>query len=361
MSDATTKRMLAPFIEQAPSPMFLSSFFKSTPQDYHNSETVEIDVQRDGEDLAIVVTGGPGNGQNENEDTVFSSKELAPPEFDEVFTINAHKLLKRNAGDNPFDDVDYQASAMLRAFAGFSKLQGKIRRSVEQMSSQVFQTGKLSLLNKAGLVAYDLDFQPKSALFAAAAVVWAADGSTGNPLKDIGDRATLIRTYGRRNPDTLIFGDTAWTRFLKNADVRESFERDKLGLGALVRTDLPEDATLQGIVSIGSYQFKCYTYNGRYNHPQTGTSTPYVGDENVLILSSKARLTLSFGRIPILFPDKRVLDMLPGRIMDSSRGIDLTVHSWLEAGGKQLKVSAGTRPLAIPVEIDSFGCIDITP
>ncbi len=360
MSDATTKRMLAPFIEQAPTPMFLSSFFRSSPADYHNSETVEIDVQRDGEDVAVVVTGGPGNGQNENEDSVFSNKELAPPTFDEVFTINAHKLLKRNAGDNPFDDPDFQASAMLRAFAGFAKLQGKIRRSVEHMSSQVLQTGQLTLLNKAGVTAFTLDFSPKTALFAAVTTTWAADGSTGNPLADIGARAVLVRTHGRRNPDTLIFGDTAWTRFLKNADVRENFRRDGLGLGAFNPTDMPEDATLQGVVSIGSYKFKCFTYNGRYNHPQTGTSTPYVGDENVIMLSSKARLSLSFGRIPILFPEKRVISEMPTRLMDPGTGIDLTTHSWLENGGKQLKVSAGTRPMTIPVEIDSFACIDIT-
>lgn len=360
MSDAATKRMLAPFVEEAPAPTFLASFFKSPPENYHNSETVEIDIERDGEDVAVVVTGGPGNGQNQNEDSVFSNKEFPPPTYDEVLTINAHKLLKRNPGENPFADVNYQASAILRAFKGFRKLQGKIRRGVELMASQVLQTGQLTLINKAGVTAYTLDFSPKSAHFAAVSTTWAADGTSGDPMGDINARAAIVRANGRRSPDTLIFGDTAWARFLLNAAVKTAMTRDGLGLGALDGKDEPEDATFQGYIRIGSYRYKMYTYNARYNHIQTGASTPYVGDERVIMLSSKARLDLSFGRIPILMPEKRALDALPPRIMDSARGIDLTVHSWLESGGKELKVSAGTRPLTIPTEIDSFACIDIT-
>lgn len=361
MSDAATKRMLAPFVEEAPAPTFLASWFKSPPENYHNSETVELDIERDGEDVAVVVTGGPGNGQNENEDSLFSNKELTPPEYDEVLTIKASKLLKRNPGENPFADPNYQASAILRTFKGFRKLQAKIRRGIEVMASQVLQTGQLTLINKAGVTAYTLDFSPKSAHFAAVGTAWSADGQTGDPMADIQARAAVVRANGHRSPDTLIFGDTAWTRFLIHPKVIAALSRDGLGLGALDGKDEPEDATFQGFIRIGSYKYKMYTYSARYNHIQTGVSTPYVGDERVIMLSSKARLDLSFGRIPILMPEKRALDALPPRIMDSARGIDLTVHSWLEDGGKFLKVSAGTRPLTIPTEIDSFACLDITP
>lgn len=356
MSDAATKRMLAPFIEIAPAPMFLSGFFRTGPQNLHNSEAVELDVQRDGEDVAIAITDNSG-GRRENENSQYSNKLFVPPKFDEELPINAHTLLKREPGVDPFQDADYQASLILRAFRGFAKLQNKIRRAVELMVSQVLTTGALTMLNNAGTTIFSMSFSPKGTHFVTP-TAWAADGSTGAPITDLSSLAGVIRADGRTNPDTLVFGQGAWIRFLKNADVRVYLQRDGLGLGQLNPTTRGVGATFQGIVTVGAYQFQCWTYNGMYAHPQTGTPTPYVGDNKVLMLSSTARLELSFGSIPIIKPELRVLE-LPSRISDGARGIDLTVHSWIENGGKQLVVSAGTRPLPIPVEIDSFGALTV--
>jgi hypothetical protein len=354
MSDAVTKRMLAPFIEEAPRPRFLSGFFKSPPQNFHNSQTVEIDIQRDGEDVAIAITDLV-SGRRYNENGQHSNKEFEPPVFDETLVIQAHSLIKREAGADPFEDPDYQASAILRAFRGFKKLQNKIARAIELMASQVLSTGNLTLINAAGTSVFTMSFSPKGTHFTTP-TAWAVGGGSGTPLADLSSLAGVIRADGRSNPDILVFGQGAWLRFLDNAAVQKALTRDGLGLGTLNPQMRGEGATFQGVVTVGAYQFQCWTYNGGYAHPQTGTWTPYVADNKVLMISSKARLDLSFGNIPIIMPEKRVLE-LPSRIMDSAGGIDLTVHSWLEGGGKQLCVSAGTRPLTIPTEIDSFGAI----
>jgi hypothetical protein len=356
MSTSATVRMLAPFIETAPAPMFLSGWFKTGPQNIHSSEAVELDVQRDGEDVAIVVVDNAG-GHRENENEKYTNKLFVPPKFDEEMPINAHTLLKRNPGEDPFTSPDFQATMILRAFNGFTKLQNKIRRGIELMCSQVLQTGIITALNAAGTTVFSMSFAPKGTHFVTP-TAWPATGGTGAPITDLSSLADVIRSDGHSNPDTLIFGQGAWIRFLNDAGVQKYLIRDGLGLGQLNAQARGMGATFQGFVTVGAYQFQCWTYNGTYRHPQTGTPTRYVGDNKVVMLSSAARLELSFGAIPIIMPERRVLQ-LPSRISDGARGIDLTVHSWLENGGKQLVVSAGTRPLPIPVEIDSFGCLTV--
>src|SRR5687767_10614515 len=45
MSDASTTRMLAAYIQRRVSPpLFLSSFFTTTPRSFHNSEHIELDI-----------------------------------------------------------------------------------------------------------------------------------------------------------------------------------------------------------------------------------------------------------------------------------------------------------------------------
>jgi hypothetical protein len=345
--------MLAPFIENAPAPMFLSGWFRSGPQNFHSSEAVEIDVQREGEEVAIAVTDSTGSRRLNNNDK-YTNKLYVPPKFDEELPIEASSLLKREPGVDPFQSPSFQTSAILRAYAGFTKLQNKIRRAIELMCSQVLQTGIINSLNSAGTTVFGMSFSPKGTHFTTP-TAWGADGLTGDPIGNISAVAELIRADGHTDPDTLIFGQGAWLRFLMNPQVQKYLQRDGLGQGNLNRQARGKGATFQGVVTVGSYQFDCWTYNAKYKHPQTGTSTSYVADNKVVVMSSGARLELSFGEIPIIMPNPVL--RLPTRISDGDRGIDLTVNSWIENGGKALIVSAGTRPLPIPVEIDSFGCI----
>jgi hypothetical protein len=225
------------------------------------------------------------------------------------------------------------------------------------MCSQVLQTGQITALNGSGTTVFSMSFSPKGTHLVTP-TAWAVGGGTGTPIQDVSSLAEVIRADSHQEPDTLIFGQGAWSRFVDNLQVQNYLIRNGLQLGQLAPKARGQGATFMGFVQIGAYAFQCWTYNGKYKHPQTGTPTAYVGDNKVIMMSSAARLDLSFGAIPIIMPERRVLQ-LPSRISDGDRGIDLTVHSWLENGGKQLIVSAGTRPLPIPVEIDSFGCLTV--
>jgi hypothetical protein len=353
--------MISKFVQEAPAPMFLTSFFKLRPENVHNSEKVEIDIQRDEEDVAIPlpdVSAGPRN----NENSKWTNKSFVPPIYDEMGALSAWEQIKRQPGSNPFEDPSFARNAGQQAFTILNKGSNKVRRALELMASQVLQNGKISMVDAGGNVAYELDFLPKTAQIATVSTAWATDGSAGAPIADLTALARLIRKNGKRRPDRLVFGSSAIQRFLANAVVQKYLEKTVLNIGSLVPGQRSEDATFVGMIWIDNYEYEMWRYDGYFKHPQTGTLTPYVADDNVIMLSSAARLDLTVGSIPMFVPpDSRVLQFLPPQIVSLDKGLALTTNAWLSPNGKSLFVSAGSRPLPVPVEIDSFARLDVTP
>lgn len=357
MSDTSTIQLIDMYLEQASAPMFLSGFFQSPPQNFHTTEYVELDIQRDDEQVAIVIqdlTIPP----NKNENTLYTNKRFTPPIYDEEGAVTAFDMIQRQAGQNPFSNPDYAANAVRQAFQVYRKLENKIRRAVELMASQVLQTGQLTLINAAGVAVYALNFQPKATHLANAAATWATNGSTGDPLADLAALATVVRRDGKHNPNKLIFGESAFQRFLANAKVQTALESRRAVLAEVMPQSRGQGATFQGWVWIGHYRFEMWTYDGFYKHPQTGAATPFVVTTNVIMMSEGGRLDLTFGAIPMIMPpDPRLSAFLPPRISSEGRGLDLTTNAWVTPDNKRVMVSAGTRPLTIPTAIDTFATL----
>lgn len=357
MSDKSTVAMIDMYLEESSAPMFLSGFFRSPPQNFHTTEEVEIDVQRDTENVAIVIKD-LSLPPNHNENTEYTNKRVKPPIYDEEGSVTAFDMIQRQPGQNPFQNPNYAANATRQAFAIFRKLENKIRRSIELQAAQIFQTGQLSLLDKTGAVAYTIDFSPKNTHFVTP-TAWATNGSTGDPLADIEALGTVLRRDGKAEPKRLIFGQGAYARFLANSKVAARLLQTRGQLIEAAPQSRGQGATFQGWVWAGHYRYEMWTYDGFYAHPQTAVLTPFVGDTKV-IMNGDGRLDLTYGAIPmIVAPDARALPFLPPRISSESRGIDLTTNAWVTPDGKRVMVSAGTRPLTIPTAIDTFGCLTV--
>ena len=356
MSDATTKRMIEAYLEQAMAPMFLTSFFRTPAENYHRSEKVEIDIEREGEELAVVLTD-LSQGPRYNESTLLTNKEFTPPIFDEAGTLNGFDLIKREAGEHPFMDPNYAANAARRAFRIFRKIELKVRRAIEHMASQVLQTGTLTLVDSDGNELYTLDFQPKSSHFPTVSDSWGEAGA--DPLGDLQSLARVVKRDGKVNPNLLLFGEDAFGNFIDDDAVSGRLDNRRYELGGIAPSEMDEYATRQGYVWIGNYRFEMWTYDGFYTDPETGDATSYIDDDNVIMLSTNSRLDLTFGAIPqAVQPDPRLTGfVMPGRIAGPDAGLDLTTNAWISEDNRSLKVSAGTRPLTIPTGIDTFGCL----
>lgn len=358
MSSASTVRLIDMYMEEASAPLFFSGFFQSPPRNFHNTEKVELDIIRDSEDVAIVITDLSTGGRL-NETSLYDNKAFTPPIYKEQGNISAFKMNQRQPGQNPFDDPQFAANATNQAFMIFRKLERKIRRAIELQASQIFQTGQLTLKDSGGNSLYTLDFAMKST-HKVTTTAWATDGSTGNPLADIASLGDVVRRDGKKIPNRLIFGSGGFTRFLANANVQNSLKLLGLNLGLLTPQSRGEGATFQGYIWIGNYRYEMWTYDGFYKDPGSGAQTPFIASNKVVMLTEGARYDLTYGAIPMFVqPDQRVMQFLPGRMSNSDRGLDLTTNAWITPDGENLTVSAGTRPLTIPTAIDTFGCLTV--
>lgn len=358
MSDKSTIAMIDMYLEESSAPAFLSGFFQSPPQNFHTTEDVEIDIQRDSEQVAIVIKD-LSLPPNHNENSLYTNKRLKPPIYDEEGAVTAFDMIQRMPGENPFQNPNYAANAVKQSFAIFRKLESKIRRAIELQASQVLQTGQLNLIDKNGVAVYTIDFSPKASHLVTPGAVWAVNGATGDPLGDIASLTNVIRRDGKREPKRAIFGAGAFARFLANPKVVTALDSLR-GMIAQVAPEVRgQGATFQGWVWVGHYRLEMWTYDGFYQHPQTGAFTTFVAD-NKVILNGDGRLDLTYGAIPmILAPDQRAMPFLPPRISSASGGLDLTTNAWCTPDGKRVMVSAGTRPLTIPTAIDTFGCLTV--
>jgi len=358
MSDQSTIQLIDMYLEEASAPMFLSGYFRSPPQNFHTTEDVELDIQRDDEQVAIVVQD-LSLPPNQNENSVYTNKRFRPPIYDEEGAVTAFDMIHRMPGQNPFTNPSYAANAVQQAFAVFRKLENKIRRAIELMASQVLQTGALSLVNQLGTAVYTISFSPKATHFVTVATPWATTGATGDPLADIEALAAVVRRDGKREPLRLVFGASAFQRFLANPKVQTRLDSLRGVVAALAPVARGQGATFQGWAWIGHYRMELWTYDGFYRHPQSGVFTPFVSDNNVIMLTD-GRLDLTYGAIPmIVSPDQRAMPFLPPRISSAGGGLDLTTNAWVTPDGKRVMVSAGTRPLTIPTAIDTYGRLTV--
>lgn len=359
MSDASTARMISAYMEEASAPQFLSSFFRSPPENFHESEFVEVDVERDTQEVAIALLDIT-TGARVNEASLFTNKRLKPPIFKEAGAISAFSSFSRQPGMDPFADVDYMAAATRQAFKIGRKLEKKIRRAIEQMASQVLTTGTITLTDGNGVNLYVLDYLMKANHSVKAATTWTSAGA-GDPLTDLGDLATTIREHGKRRPDTLIFGKTALRTFFANTKVKAELDNRRIARGNIVtpsRARDDESAKFHGEIAIDNDVFEIWLYNGDFTDPVTGNLTPYVGDDQVIMLSSGARLDITYGGIPLFRPEERALAFLPQSLTGPAQGLGLTLNSWITRDNTALMVEAGSRPLVIPTAIDTFGVLN---
>lgn len=358
MSNFQTKQFIAPYFQSIAPTRFLTGFFPIPAGGIHNQESVELDIQRSDEEVAVVIQD-LSTGYRHNEDEKFTNKEFKPPIYKESATLNAFNLINRSAGQNTFDSNDFQAKAMVESFRAFRLLQAKIDRAVEQQASQILQTGQLTLQDQNGANVYLLDYKAKATHFPIAGTAWDQAGAT--ILADLESLAEVLRNDGLSNPTDLIMGTAAFAAFVDDAGVRERYDNRRMDLGMIdpqfnVRG---AGATLQGTVRIGNYEFRIWTYSGRFIDPATSIKTEYVSAEKVIMLDSSARLDLTVGSIPkIVEPDSRVMPFLPPVLAQEGSSQVLFTNAWVSADGESLTVAAGARPLCIPTAIDTFGCLD---
>lgn len=357
MSTNATKKMISAYFADRVPTGFLAGFFPATAESFYNGESVEVDIVRGSESVAVPIPD-LNAGSRRNKADIFTNKEFKPPIYSEEGAINGFTLMKREPGRDPFQDPDYQANGIIRAFSLFRQMESKIRRAIELQAAQILQTGAISLVDSTGAVVWSMDFSPKGTHLANAATTWGQAGY--DPIQDLIDLCDIVREDGMAEVDTLIFGSAAWESALDNDKLVKRLETRRYELGTIAPTPPRGDGgKYMGTLELGAYRVDCWTYNGLYVHPQTSAKTRYVDPAKVIAMASTGRKISTFGAIPqIVAPESRVMPFLPDRMSSADGGIDLFPFAYVAPNGQSVTLSLSARPLLIPVAIDTFGCLD---
>lgn len=363
MSTNATKRMISVYKQRARTPlMFMSGFFRSPAENFFSGQSVEMDVVRGTENVAVAVTD-MSTGYRMNAQDLYTNKEFIPPVYMEGFGVHSKDLMLRQAGMNPFENPNYRAALIDKIMDGMVLVEGKIRRAIEFQAASVLQTAKAVLKDLAGATIYSIDYQPKATHFPTAGVSWAT--ATGKQMMDnIAALGVVIRTDGLADPTDLLFGTDAFEAFIRSSDVQARLDNRNMNLGSIVGAQpRGSGATFQGRIQIGDYVYNIWTYSNRYVEPDTGNSVPYLDPGKVVMLTGDARLDALFGAIPNIgqllnVTGPQMFPEIPSRISSSEQSIDLFTNVWVTPDGVQLSAGVGCRPLLVPTAIDTFGCLN---
>jgi len=358
MTTPATKKMIRAYYEQRPLKMFLQSLFQSPPENFHKSEKVEWEVERDGEEVAVAIKDYSTGYRNNTADE-YTAKELVPPAYKESFRLHVYDQMKKQSGKVDTDDPDFQAAATAKSFKNYRRIEKKIRRAIELQCGQILTTGQLDLKDENGNTIYAIDFKPKAAHFFSAGTAWNAASPTIEA--NIMTAAQLVRNNTGLDADEIIMDENSWVAAKNNADFMKIFDYRRADFGSLGENGnkyANTGATYHGRIQIGAYWYSIYTYDKTYTDPETGNTSRFLPSAKCVVRASEGRLDLTFGYVPNFRPiASQALRFLPGRMSSRAQGMDMFPNAWLSLDGEAMFAGLASRPCAIPTAIDSFACI----
>ena len=289
-----TKRLIDVYQERIRPKSFIRSFFPST---FVPTKEVSIEVERGFEKIAVdVIRGSEGNFNKFSRST---EKLWVPPMWREYFNATELDLYDRVLGSQGTDNSRLFTALLNSVADRIGMLQDKIERSKELLCAQVLQTGIIEITSDA-----NIDFNRK-----AASIVDLGAGSGGGYFAANSDvfaqlqtGCEFLRKVGKFGSFEFVavFGATAWNHFLANTKFLARQDLLNLRLDAVQMPVLNTTGGLfNGSITAGSYRVQLWTYPEFYDNA-SGVSTPYIDDENVILIPPRPRFKFAHGIVPQL-------------------------------------------------------------
>ena len=212
---------------------FLSSFFRTTEEDYTEAEYVEIDVERNTEAVAPTLSDARTGAIIVNEE-VWTENKYRPPYSAMKDPINLHELMERQPGET--DDADSVGTWFGRLVRKITRILTKYHRmfarNIELQCAQALQTGHIQLTDDKNGITYDLDYHQSASHLPTVATAWGTTGAT--PVADVTALCDVIAEDGQADPAIAVFGASAWQNILADADFKDMIKRDGWDLVPLI-------------------------------------------------------------------------------------------------------------------------------
>lgn len=334
---------------------FFSTFFKTEAEDYTQTDEVEIDIVRSGNKVSPVLKNGKTGAVLVSAED-FSTKKFKPPVISLAYPVDLYQLMERQPGEKDYDQLGSWSGRLFNIIKNsFVRMHNMIKETIELQASQILQTGTVTLEDEDGQSVYTLAYPVKGTHFPDA-VSWSSDSAT--PLDDIASLCDAINDDGKVDPAIAIFGKTAWTNALKNAEFKEAVKRDGLGLGALNPGLKNRGGRYMGYIDVTSYRLELWVYNDSYEKINGTTKYRYLDANKVIITAAVEDLDFRcvYGGVPSLGMQEPFKAIIPSEIIYDGY-IRVNNRVFKDENEDTYKAESKSRPLCIPVSIDRFGCL----
>ena len=362
MAELMRKAMMQAYLEQEKTEptLFLLSFFSGEKK--FDTESVEIDVQRNGRSVALDVQFGADGHLNEM--GIFSNKEFTPPMYNEYVAVDAFSGFKRMPGEVPYTNSrSHWSRAIARLVSGQVECRRKILRALEFQARQIlFGEAKVKLRYPLKGEAI-IDFRQKKELRRTAAKDW--KDSSVDAIGDVHKLCDQVRIAGKGRPKIALFGEESWAYFDRNQEFNKRLDQLHRNEGSvLMPTIRDRGAVYKGTFSFGTYELEMWVYPEVFDAPvelkaekiSQGAHAPWVPVNKVLVIDPQARREKVFGGVPVM----QNLDAAEASLYGVSAvpvPAEYDFYPYIDIDRTRRTVHAGilSRPLLVPVAIDSFG------
>jgi len=352
-----TYQMIEAFVKNMKAPGFLSGLFQIGPDSFHNQKRVHVDTSLEAETVAVPVAD-ISSSYNNNTSLTKQEVEVIPPVFKEAETISVGDLYDRQVGMNPYEDNEPQVNGVRLALKAADRLMNKLGRALELQAAQILtrSTG-IASIDSTGATVFALNYNLAAALFPTASTPWSTSG-TADPITDLGNLCAVIRGGGN-DPMMVVMDGDSFEAAMNITSFKERFTAANVNVGAL--NDMGNPGTtggnFRGRLQVGHWTLDVYTYGARYIPANSSTSTLYIPRKKCVVLAPGGRKA-TFGGVPRFPGEQQALQYLPSRIMAGESRMDVNFNAWFSTDRESLTIGCAARPLLIPVDKFSFGCLD---
>lgn len=241
-----------------------------------------------------------------------SRKIFIPPAYNPAVQLSAIDAFQRVAGSSEYvNDRDFVALVDKVA----REMQHNIdamERTEELLCSKALTTGVVT--TKHG---DDVDFKRRAASIIAYNAAHGWDVDTIDPSLIMIQGAKFMAQYGMINYSDMInvfVGEEAALAFENNPIVQK--KADIRNFNGVIEVApgvrMGKGATPIGYYKTGGYNFRIWTYAGKYKHPDTGVETSFLDPKKIVMLPTSQDFKMFYGGVPAWNGSVSGFGRLPG-------------------------------------------------
>lgn len=317
---------------------FLTDTF-FTDQQPHVTEKVQIDFVKEQKYVAPFVHPKRGGKTIENEG--YQTREYNTPYLAPQTVTDADRLYARMAGENPYSGISPEERAVEYAAADFKKLENMITRRKEWMCAQALFGGKIPVKGEGIDEEIDLELTNKEVL----ETPW-SDASS-DPSADIMRWTEAVSEKSGRYANIAVCSKDVMHAYLNHPKIKERLDVRRFELGTIAPKVMKPGVIYFGTDRLAGVDLYCYTASvyDDFTDPENPQNVPLVPQGSIALIPTENDFRTFYGAVTVI-PN--------GDTMFRTIEAQIYAHTFTKSGPDRRFLQLISRPLPVPVELDSW-------